>query len=196
MKQQDRSERGDLLHALVQREVVDGRELVDPRMAHEGLEARDTPLVLLGEPFDVPRDQAAPESEVDERRRLHNGKLGVERRPVDGDRDVVERHVDVRREPASSQRPRSRCNAFPVGAPRVVEVDMRIDAAGKDMEPGAVNLLDSGCKLRADVGNESVRDADIHPLNRVSQDDVCSAHDEVELSHFSPRPREAEGTPR
>ncbi len=54
VQQQDRAERGDRLHPLEEREIVDGRELVDPRVAHERLEAGHAALVLLGSRSTLP----------------------------------------------------------------------------------------------------------------------------------------------
>ena len=105
VQEQDRVEARNRLHALVECEVADGRELVDAGVAHEGLEAGDAALVLLGEPVDVPLDEPAPESEVDERRSLDGRQLLVEGRPVDGDGHVVQRHVHVRRVPARGEGP-------------------------------------------------------------------------------------------
>ena len=61
------AERGGALHAGLEHLVVDGREVLDPAVAHEGLEADDAALGQLVEPVEVARHEPAPEREVDHR---------------------------------------------------------------------------------------------------------------------------------
>ena len=68
------------LHALEQRHVVGGLEVVDPARAHERLEADDAALGQLVEPVEVARNEATPETEVDERPASRGLELEVERR--------------------------------------------------------------------------------------------------------------------
>ena len=95
--------------------VVDGREVLDPAVAHEGLEADDAALGQLVEPVQVAGDEAAPEREVDLRGGARGGDLGVEGGAVDRRRVGVERHLDARGRAARQQRacrwpsPPSRC---------------------------------------------------------------------------------------
>ena len=51
-----------------QRVVVGLLEVVDPGVAHEGLEPDHAPVGQLVEPVDVAGDEPAPEREVDDRR--------------------------------------------------------------------------------------------------------------------------------
>ena len=61
-------ERGRALHPVVERAVVGLREVVDPAVAHERLEADHAALGELVEPVEVAGHEAAPEAKVDERR--------------------------------------------------------------------------------------------------------------------------------
>ena len=89
------AERGGARHAGLEHLVVDGREVLDPAVAHEGLEAGDAALGQLVEPVQVAGHEPAPEREVDHRRRGRRLDLGVERRAVDRRRVGVERHLDA-----------------------------------------------------------------------------------------------------
>src|SRR6267142_950407 len=74
----------------------------------------------------------APEADVHPAFLARRSALGFERRSCGGCRDAVERHVDQRRDAASGGRACRRLKTFPIGAPRFIDMDMRVHQAGHD----------------------------------------------------------------
>ena len=134
-------ERGGALHAGGELVVVHGVEVVDAGVAHERLEARHAALGELVHPLQRAGHEPAPEREVDLRRGPRGRQLGVEGRAVDGRRVRVERHLDARRRAAGRERGRAGLPALPVGAAGLVEVHVRVERAGQDVQPARVELL-------------------------------------------------------
>jgi hypothetical protein len=96
----------------------------------EGFEAAHTGASERLEIRGVARDDAAPETDVDMTASGRGAPLRVERRDVGGRWDAVERHIDDRRHAARGRRERAGLKSFPVGATRIVDVDVRVDDAG------------------------------------------------------------------
>ena len=156
------------LHALEERPIVGLLEVVDARVAHERLEADHAAVGELVEPVDVAGDEAAPEAEVDERRAASGLDLEVERRAVDRRRRRVQRHVEEARAATGGEGRGAGREPLPVGAPRIVEMHVRIDDAGEDVEAGGVDLRRGIAReLRPDVGDQAVEDPDVGPCNTV-----------------------------
>ena len=114
--------------------LADPAELGDAAVDEEALEAAHAVGDEPGELALVARHDAAPEPDVDgalprRRRALRRERLARRRR-----RDRVERHVDERRDAADRGRARRRREALPLGAPRLVEVHVRVDDAGQHGE--------------------------------------------------------------
>ena len=107
-----RREVGELLHAGVEQEA---------------LEAEDAGVVEGCEVGDVARDRAAPEADVDPGLVGGDRPLRLQRRDRGGRRDAVERHVDDRRDAPGSRGAGRAGEALPVGATRLVDVDVGVD---------------------------------------------------------------------
>src|ERR1700681_582606 len=90
--QQDGVQLRDSFHALAQSLFIARWKFVDAARAHECLETDRAAIRELGKLMDVARHQAAPKTEIHERGALGGLELEVECRPVDGDRQVVQRH--------------------------------------------------------------------------------------------------------
>ena len=154
-------------HALVERHVVGVLELVDAAVGHERLEADHAALGELLEPVGVARDEAAPEPEVDARS-CARAAASLASKPapsiVGGRR--VQRHVEERREPARGERGAAGREPFPVRPAGLVEVHVRVQPAGEDVQPGRVDLVPRPGQLGLDRRDHAVGDADVSALAR------------------------------
>src|SRR5688500_11685268 len=76
--------------------------------------------------------------------------------------DGVQRHVDDRGYAACRGGARRRLEAFPVRAPRLVDVHVRVDQAGKDGQVAEVMRLITfaGTRIRVNRGDDAVFDVD------------------------------------
>src|SRR5882672_194988 len=148
MHEQYRAAPRDPRHALAERDRVASGELVDAAGAHEGFETQHAAIDQCVELVDIAGHQAAPDSEIHDRRSLSGGQLEVERVSVDGDGQAVQRHVDVARVTAGGQRGRPAGDGLPLGAARLVEMHVSVDSAWKDVKPGGVDLL-TGLDVKA-----------------------------------------------
>ena len=163
-----KSEPRRALHALEQRLVVGLLEVADPRVAHERLEADHATVGELVEPVDVAGNEPAPECEVDERRAVGGRDLEVERGAVDRRRRRVQRHVEEARPTTGREGRAAGREPLPVGAARIVEVHVRIDDAGEDVEARCVDLHPGiALQLGTDLGDLAVNDPDVGPCNTV-----------------------------
>ena len=148
-----------------ERLIVGLLEVVDARVAHERLEADHAAVGELVEPVEVAGDEAAPEAEVDERRAAGGLELEVERGAVDRRRRCVQRHVEEARAATGGEGGGAGREPLPLGAARIVEVHVRIDDAGEDVEAGGVDLRRGIAReLRADLGDQAVEDPDDRPV--------------------------------
>ncbi len=144
MHQKDRIQLRNALHAFAQRPRVAGRELIDAAGTHEGLEPDRAAFDERSELIEISWHEPAPKAEVDAGRTPHRAELEIERRCGRGHRQIVERHVDEGRVAAGGQRGRPVRDVLPLGATWLVEVNVRINAAGEDMKSGCVDLFTAG----------------------------------------------------
>ena len=131
-------------HALEQRHVVCGRELVQATVTHERLEADHAARRQLVQFREVQRRQAAPQAEIQARLRLAVRAFLREGPRVQQRRRGIQRHVQEARRAACRQRARTGLEALPVGAARFVQVHVGVHHAGEDVQPGRVDLLAGG----------------------------------------------------
>ena len=121
------------LHAFEQRLLVDARKTVDATGAHEGLEADGARFAQTGEFVEVQRREPTPEREIDARFLLGERTLLTQPRSIEDRRLGIERHVEKGRAPARRERRRTGGQPFPIGAAGLVEMDMRINDARKNV---------------------------------------------------------------
>ena len=122
-------ERGDLAHRRLDLGRGQRGELVDARVQQEALEPEHAGVVQRPQVGEVAGHGTAPEPHVHPRLAVGRLALDLQRRDVDGRRDAVERHVDDGRDPAGGGRLGRGLEALPLGAPRVVDVDVGVDDA-------------------------------------------------------------------
>ena len=135
MDDHQRVEGGRLGERLTQLGCRQVGELVDAGVQQEALEPEDPGIVQRPQVGHVARDGATPEADVDEGLVAGDRALLLQRRDRDGRRDAVERHVDDRRDTPGGGSAGGAGKALPVGAPRLVHVDVRVD------EPGQQHLV-------------------------------------------------------
>ena len=134
VQQQRRPERGDSMHPLAQHVLVAGRELFDSARTHERFETDDTAPHQLLDVIQVAGYESAPEPEIHARRPGRRLQLEIEWSAGDSHRPAVQRHVDERRVTARRQSRRAVGDRLPFGSPGLIEVDVRVDTARKDVE--------------------------------------------------------------
>src|SRR5207247_9041815 len=96
----------------------------------------------------------------------------------------VERHLEDRGDAAARGAARPGLPALPLGAARLVEVDVAVDHAGEhDQTPG----IDDCCAIRdltADGGDDAIGDGDVGGLLASWEDDgTATSDDGAALSH-------------
>ena len=131
-----------LAHAFRQRRVVGVGKLRKPRVAHERLEAHHSALGHCRHLTDRPWNQSAPEPEVGDRRGFQRLALAIDLIGAHGARYRVQGHVEEERASTCSERATSGAGALPLCMSRLVEVQMHVDDAGKNVKPARVNLAD------------------------------------------------------
>ncbi len=154
-------ELGDLGHGLVQLLGGERRELVDTGVQQEALEAEDAtvPQSLQVTGAEVLRHGPAPETHVDLHLLLRHGLLRVEGVDGDGGGDGVQGHVEQGRDTAGRRGAGDGGEALPLGASRLVDVDVGVHQAGdEDLVGGDVD--DLGVVPGVDVGGQSRGDGD------------------------------------
>ena len=161
-------------HAVVEREVVAGREVVVAAVGHEGLETDHAAGRQLVHALEVPRHDPAPEREVDVRGAARGGQLGVEGGLVTvGGKELSGMSTAQVKPPAASARvPLAKPSQS--ARPGIVEVHVRVDQAGQHVQPGRVDHLPRAVAQLAagrDVRDHAVGDDHV---------DVPAAHDGVE----------------
>ena len=102
---------------------------------------------MLGDLAGVGLAEHAVEAEVDVGLGGHSGQLGGEDLGGGHRRDGVG-HVDHGRHPAGGGGPGAREEVFFFGHPRLAQVDVGIDQAGHDHQPGGVHFLGGGAQPR------------------------------------------------
>src|SRR5215510_11176460 len=114
------------LEADSQHAVRDAMEIVDPAVAHEGLEPDDAAVMEALELREVLGDQPTPEAEIHERFLRGDRELFVERRSCRRGWMGVQRHFENRRDTARGSTAATRFPPFPLGATRLVEMNVGI----------------------------------------------------------------------
>ena len=167
-------------HPLAQRVVIHAGKILNAAAGHERLEANRTALAEFLQLVQIVRHESAPEGEVRQRPVLRDRKFLVEALAVNRRRMGIERHVEEHRPAPRRQRARAGFDSLPIRAARIVEVDVRINQAGENVEPLRVNDLArrtlERCLQRDD---SSIRDANVQDALGHWQDDRASADDEV-----------------
>ena len=130
-------------------------------MTHEGLEANYPPLVEDMEVVEVVRDKTAPEAKIHHRFLRGDCKLLIEGGGRRRRRVGIEGHLEHGRHAAGGGTARSGIPAFPVGAARFVEVDVRVDDARKNDEIPRVDGLVAIPHFTSDCGDGAVDDRDV-----------------------------------
>ena len=128
-----------------------------PLLRHERLEADHAALGELLEVVEVAGHEPAPEAEVDAARRARRRELGVERRRRRSSAACEFSGMSKNAvNPPAASAARAGREALPVRAARLVEVHVRVEAAGEDVQPGRVDLLARRRQLRLDRGDRAV----------------------------------------
>ena len=150
-----------LAQAVEERRVVGAGKLGQARVAHERLEADHAFRGHFGHLGHGARHEPAPQAEVGNRRRFERRPLRVHLAAVHGARRGVERHVEEHRAAAGRQRAAAAGRAFPLGASRLVEMDVHVDHRGQHQEAAGVDLLAGPRQLRSDRGDAPIVDRDV-----------------------------------
>src|SRR2546430_1050671 len=179
MHEQDRPQVCDPFHALTQNRFVACGELIDAARAHESFESHDAAPDERLHLVEVAGYQTAPQPEVDLRRALHRLELDVERLDGCRHREVVEGHIDETRVASSRQRGGPMRDVLPVRATRLVEVDMGVDPARKDVKPCSVDLFAVGVEVGTKIRDLAVVDGDVRPLDPARGDKRPGANDQL-----------------
>ncbi len=98
------------------------------RIDHEALEAEGPRVPEWRKVVEVARYQATPESNIDVNAAMRGGSFLLERHHCDRGGDVVQRHVDERRDSTGGRRLRGRFKALQFRA-RLGDMRVRIDQA-------------------------------------------------------------------
>ena len=172
MQRHEQTGVGGRPHRRDEASVGEGRELRDTALAHESLHADRASLRELAKRDRIRADDPSPEREVDDRRALAGGALGIERWAVEDRRHGVERHVDDRRRPAGRRGAASAGPSLPIGTPGIVEVDVGVDDPRQGEQPARVDLLLGARRPRLDErGDASARHEDVPRKGAVLDDD-------------------------
>ena len=130
MHDQQSVELGNLGHRRVDLVAQQRRELGDTGVEQEALEAEDAEVVQRSQAAEIARHRAAPEADIDEAFAVRTAALQRQRRPVDGGRYRVQRHVEDRGDTTCGGRSRRGGETFPLGPSRLVDVHVGVDDAG------------------------------------------------------------------
>jgi hypothetical protein len=121
------------------------RELRDPAVEQEALDAEHARVVQGTQLPCVARDGTAPEPDVDGALPAGHLALDLQRGHVDGGRQRIERHVHDRRDAAGRRGAGGRGEALPLGAAGLVDVHVRVDDPGQEyLVAGEHHLADVG----------------------------------------------------
>src|SRR5438105_5395364 len=120
---------------------------------------------------------------------LRRLELQVERLDRRRHGKVVQGHVDEAGVAPCGERRRAVRDVLPVGPTRLVEVHVRVDAAGEDMHAGTVDLICLSREVRPDLGDAAVLDPDIRRLDTARGDHGPTANDHGRASSARNRPR-------
>ena len=197
MHQQGKPELGEAGHGRVEVCCRHGWELVDPRSDQETLEARHAGLGERRKLCGVTGHDAAPERVVHGRVAGRRPNLLLQAFDRGRHRDAVQRHVHDRGDASRRGGPRRGLEALPVGAPRLVHVDVCVHGSGEHDRCSHVQLSSGVARLAIVLYG---RDHPVHDHNRARPQppprggDALTGDDEVSWRHAprcarAPRPR-------
>ena len=98
-------------------------------------------------------------------------RLRSNSRAFDGARRGVQRHVEEQRAAAGRKRPAAGGSALPLGAPRLVEVQVHVDDAGEHQEPVRVNLFPAAVSVDRHLGDRAIIDRQISRAESARRDE-------------------------
>ncbi len=183
--QQQRAQPRDLGHRALELSRRDVRELRDPGVEEEALEAEHSRVVQTGQVTEVVRHRTTPEADVDRALPPRGRALGLEGLDGDRRRHGVQRHVHDRGDATRGRGTRRGLEALPLGPPGLVDVDVRVDQSrDQHLVAGEGHRTSGGRRVvvRRESRDASAGDPDAHrPLDALD-DRPAGAHDEVELS--------------
>ncbi len=173
----------------------DAGELVDAGRAEKALGPGDAEIREAAELARVAGDDSAPEGDVHVELAFEARELLLGRGARGGGRDAVEGHVHDSGDPARGRRLGGRAEALPLGAPRLVDVNVAVHDSGGDEAIPRVDDALRGADLlrRGDVGDEAEIDVERRRADAAGEEDAPA--DEDEIAHgacpFSaaPKPR-------
>ena len=158
------------------------RELIDARGREEALEAEDARVVQRGQPAETLGHRAAPEADVDVRRRCRRRPLDLESGCRRRRRQGVQRHVDDRGHAPGRGREGGGAESLPLRAPGLVDVHVRVDEAGQ--QHGVVGherrlRVRHAVACADDVDDAAVLDHDRRRLQRIAQERPAASDHET-----------------
>ena len=172
----EQTELGGAFHAGAQLLFVHRWKIIDAAVAHERLQSDDAAITQRFELIDVARNDSTPQSEVDKRIRFRSSAFEIETPAVDRGRLRVERHLENRGRSAGRRSARPGIESFPFGSTRLVEMNVRVDHAGKDGEVCRIDFLARGTgKIFPERDKLSFANSDIL---------LAAAHEQIEIHSF------------
>ena len=175
--------------SIVERGVVHGGELIQATVAHEGLEADHPGLCQCVHLIQVQRGQTAPQPEVEPRPGGGQLTLGFKTLAVQQRRRGIERHVEETGRPARRQRPRTGFKTLPVAAARLVEVNVGIEDAGKDVQAPGVQFAQSRAQnLVGQFADLPAIDGEIGAALTCGGDERAASHHQLRCHGSPPGP--------
>ena len=188
----DHSQLGPAPERAVEGSVVHAGIAVQARVAHERLRSDHPAGVQLPQLPQIGGHDAAPQTVV------HDGPVGDGRRlegqagAVQGGRIVVERHVQEGGDPAGGGRGAAGGVPLPVGAARLVEMDVAVDQAGQQQPAAGVDAslgLNASRAWLQDGRHAPVADGQVSPQQLVLGDEGSTSDQQVSLHHASSQAR-------
>ncbi len=153
-------------------------KVLDAAVAHECLESDDAAPGERRQLREVFGNHPTPETEVDECLPGRDGDFCIEgwgrRRRWMG----VERHFEYRGDAAARRTARSGLPALPLGAARLVEVDVAVDHAGKHYQSAGIDDLFAIRDLTANRGDDPIGDGDVGGLLASREDYGTATYDD------------------
>ena len=95
----------------------------------------------------------------------------------------IQRHVEEHCPAASDQGARTGFNPLPIIAPRLIEVNMRINHARKNVQSVRLDLLPRVAGNISDCDNTSISDGDVRNAFAFVRHYRSAANDEIKLVH-------------
>ena len=180
MREQRNSEPRDGWQRVTQIGDGDVLEFVDTRRTQKALEPEDACARERLECIGVARHNTAPETDVDVAPISERTLLLLKAAHGGRRRDAVERHVDQRRDAARGSGARGVVGSLPVGAPRVVHMDVSVDHTRHDDQIPGVQLAHAGCLLGVwcDIDDLAVVDVNRSSTHAIGTDDPLASNDE------------------